>query len=87
MVSRFGGDEFTILLPNAERLLAIQIMERIRSKIASPICIGPTPLVMNISVGIACLNGQQDTLDSLLERADKALYRAKSAGRDRICSE
>ena len=86
LVSRFGGDEFTILLPDTDCSRAIEIMERIRTKLSSPVDIGRISLILKISVGISCLNRQQrDTLDLLLERADQALYRAKSTGRDKIC--
>ena len=58
-------------------------MQRVRLSLAShPIDLGGKPVSMTISVGIASPADKEETLDTLLERADLALYRAKEAGRN-----
>jgi len=81
--ARFGGDEFVLLLPETSLDQAYDVMQRVRLSLAShPVDLGGKPVSMTISVGIASLVDKEETLDTLLERADLALYRAKEAGRN-----
>lgn len=83
-VFRYGGEEFVILLSNTSEELAVQIAERLRCTIESLNCESDGKKVpTTVSIGIASLrNG--DTISKLLERADQAMYRAKTSGRNQI---
>jgi len=92
VAARYGGEEFVILLPKTGSASGELLAERIRSEIASiPIDVGKQDgVTVTVSIGIAGIVPQQDDLDlktvgeSLIARADVALYRAKSAGRDQV---
>ncbi|GAB4348378.1 MAG: GGDEF domain-containing protein [Gammaproteobacteria bacterium] len=82
---RYGGEEFVALLPNTDQKGALQLAERIRKAMAShPVTYGEQSTKVTVSIGIASL-GENDTdsPETLFERADKALYQAKSEGRNR----
>ena len=82
LVGRYGGEEFVILLENTSLHTANQVAERIRRRIAAgPIHLGGANVEVTVSQGLAlCHEG--DDVQSLLKRADQAMYRAKSAGRN-----
>jgi diguanylate cyclase (GGDEF)-like protein len=86
VVGRIGGEEFAILLPETSRVQAIEVAERLRTRIANTSI--PTDLDLTIeftvSIGVASLSSEDDTLDVLLSHADNALYKAKSAGRNQV---
>lgn len=86
---RFGGEEFIVLLPGASPEVARSVGENIRQTIERLRLIRRHDKLaisaFTISVGIATRTGS-DTLDSLFDRADKALYEAKSSGRNRVIS-
>ena len=86
VVGRYGGEEFVLLLPGTELEGAREVAERLRARIAALTLEldeeGSPPLVLTVSIGFAAL-GPGDTLEHLLASADAALYRAKSAGRNR----
>lgn len=92
VAARYGGEEFVILLPNTDTASGELLAERIRAEIGSmPIDIGKQESVaVTVSIGIACAAPPQSdpdlktTGESLIARADVALYAAKSAGRDRL---
>jgi diguanylate cyclase (GGDEF)-like protein len=84
LVGRFGGEEFSVLLMDADREQALAVAERIQRGIR-PLTIGRTGLQLTVSVGVALPPaGRPSDVDALLEKADRALYAAKVAGRDRI---
>jgi diguanylate cyclase (GGDEF)-like protein len=95
LVGRFGGEEFSLLLPQAEAVDAYRIAERIRAHIsAMPIDVhedpAAEPVRLSISIGVAALgarwgSGIGGQLTDLLAAADAALYKAKQDGRDRVC--
>lgn len=92
VIGRFGGEEFVILLPETALEQALIVAERIRSSIErmdfQPLSEWqPKSLQMKVtvSIGVASLHPERDGLLELLTRADKALYKAKAAGRNRIC--
>jgi diguanylate cyclase (GGDEF)-like protein len=87
-LARYGGDEFAILLGGSSHQNALQIAERIRSAVAATgYEAGPGERIrLSVSIGVATHPTHGDTLESLLEAADKAMYRAKSLGRNRVCS-
>jgi diguanylate cyclase (GGDEF)-like protein len=91
LIGRFGGEEFSILLPATAATEAGRVAERLRGRIADePIAVGDgrdTSVLVDItvSVGVAELPGTGQDLDELLAAADAALYEAKNAGRNRIC--
>ena len=85
VVGRYGGDEFALLLPEIDTNVAANVGERLRYKIQSAPIIADTAQVwVTISLGVTKLTSEQDDLDTLLSRADKALYLAKNLGKNRI---
>ena len=86
IIGRVGGEEFAILLPETAEQEAIRVAERLRQAIANvkiPLGHG-LPLSITVSIGITSLMSKDDNIDVLLSFADKALYEAKNAGRNRI---
>jgi diguanylate cyclase (GGDEF)-like protein len=90
IVARYGGDEFMVILPETEETLAIDIAERLRSNVERSIVLpgggapGKGPHTLTSSIGIACYPGHGKTIELLLDNVDKALYRAKNKGKNRI---
>jgi len=83
IVTRYGGDEFVLLMPETEMHNAARILERIRRQ-AKTISI-PKFCNVTISCGLAQWNGSpDDTPLSILKRADAALYQAKNEGRNKV---
>ncbi|MEJ7807529.1 MAG: GGDEF domain-containing protein, partial [Telluria sp.] len=80
MLGRFGGDEFVALLPQNDHAAGLAIAERIRAHVADSKLEGAHPLTA--SFGIASLQ-EGDTYETLFQRADQALYKAKQDGRNR----
>jgi len=80
-LARWGGEEFVILLPNTHLKEAILIAERLRK--AVNIKIEPITKPISISFGVTQYV-EEDTTDSVLSRVDKALYKAKTRGRNRV---
>lgn len=82
LIARFGGDEFAVLLPDTSANKALDIADRVRNGIVRQIrSVLDNASSVTVSMGLAELRAD-DTLDALLQRADKALYRAKAAGRN-----
>lgn len=86
LAARYGGDEFIILLPATTRIEVEEAAERLRAAIeATPIESGGTAIYVTASLGVAAFSGQENIpLEKILERADKALYQAKAANRNRV---
>ena len=82
LIARFGGDEFAVLLPSLDVAQAREAGERLRHRIVE---LSPPSLAtaITISVGV-CRGGATDDVDSLVQRADEAMYTAKALGRNRI---
>ena len=88
VVARYGGEEFAVILPETGHEVALAVAERIRSKIRAHVFTGKgqKPARMTASLGIASHPTSETTPEELIDRADKALYKAKNLGRDRVCS-
>jgi diguanylate cyclase (GGDEF)-like protein len=86
ILGRFGGEEFVILLPETKLEDAKNIAERLRQLIAgTPIKTEIGPVRTTISIGIAIKEKTASiSIDQLLSRADRAMYSAKQAGRNRV---
>lgn len=86
IIGRIGGEEFSILLPETSRDQAIKAAERLRSRVANTNIPSDHGLAIEftVSIGIASLSSEHDTLDVLLSHADNALYRAKESGRNQV---
>ncbi len=85
ILGRYGGDEFSILLPETDLATANVIAGRLRRAIAKyPISTDDGLLSITISVGIAKATEEMSDLDALLNLADSAMYSAKQGGRDRV---
>lgn len=84
LYARYGGEEFMVLLPQSDGAEALTVAERIRQAIAEQDFITPQGVAaVTVSLGIASLDGPDDSLESLIQRADDAMYQAKAGGRNR----
>jgi diguanylate cyclase (GGDEF)-like protein len=85
-IGRYGGEEFVVLLPDANKAEAIAIAERLKQAIDEPFAAdSPMAVVGSIAVSIGVADGEQGTrVDDVLAKADAALYRAKAMGRDQV---
>lgn len=81
---RYGGDEFGVLLPDTDLAGAASIAERVRSQIAAADMQSSAGIRCSVSIGIALADGPADDVRQWIARADRALYRAKTLGRNRI---
>jgi diguanylate cyclase (GGDEF)-like protein len=80
-VSRFGGDEFAILLDSVQDVRdATRIAERINNELGLPIRIGPREIASSASIGIAISHEGHQRAEQVLSDADAAMYRAKASG-------
>ncbi len=87
IVCRWGGEEFILLLKDTSPAQARELGEKLRQQIEqSAFSHQGQNLTITTSIGLAQLQAQ-DSLDQLIARADRALYRAKQAGRNRLCEE
>ncbi len=85
-VARYGGEEFLLVLPESSREDALQLAERLRRAIETrALSHEGTALSVTASFGLStCRHVAEETSDTLLARADEALYKAKEAGRNRV---
>lgn len=83
LLARFGGEEFAMILPNTDLEQATQIAERVRIAIESTRVEFYPDIQLTLSLGVASLLPNDD-MNSLLARADRALYQAKKNGRNRV---
>ncbi len=85
VVARVGGEEFAVLLPSSGLDAAVAVAERLRGLVAGrPVAYDGALIACTISAGVAVCDGEALGLDGLMKRADRALYAAKAAGRDRV---
>jgi diguanylate cyclase (GGDEF)-like protein len=90
LAGRFGGEEFSMVLPQTRAVDAIRIAERIREGIAglsviAPGAVGGERVQFTVSIGVAALDaGTERSYSQLMAAADAALYRAKNCGRDQV---
>ena len=84
VAGRFGGEEFIVLMRDADRERALSIAERLRSAIETSGLAYADGAPITISVGVTYARASDVSSEMLIERADKALYRAKNTGRNRV---
>jgi two-component system cell cycle response regulator len=84
-LSRYGGEEFLILLPGTGRDAALAVADRVRMAVAAePVSAGDRSLSITLSLGLATTADAPAAVEPLIAAADAALYRAKDAGRNRV---
>lgn len=84
VVARFGGDEFVVLLPDTDTTVAREVAERVRAHCNEALMLTHVTIRYTCCLGVASREGLEDSLDEMLARADRALYLAKTSGRNRV---
>lgn len=83
-IARFGGEEFALLLPETPLLGGVQLLENLRANIQQcPFHFKGARIEVTFSAGVSAF-GPGDTAEQVFERADRAMYRAKESGRNRV---
>ncbi|HRD64835.1 MAG TPA: sensor domain-containing diguanylate cyclase [Candidatus Competibacter sp.] len=87
VICRWGGEEFVVLLPETNLEMLISWAERVCKLLASTVIRQDNEQTTNItaSFGVMATSGKKETIDTLIEKADKALYRAKERGKNQVC--
>lgn len=78
---RLSGDEFVLVLSEGDAEQVGQVIERLQEQLSAPLPLGDTSMVISASIGVAMFPGDGRDMETLLHRADMAMYQAKSAGR------
>ena len=90
LVARLGGEEFVVIMPDTDGESALQVAERLRQRIGDTkfeIRAPEKEITVTVSVGVAVGGRVGDTADTLIKRADEALYEAKRSGRNRVIAD
>ncbi len=83
--ARYGGDEFVVLLPETPPEGAMDVAERMRKSMAAkPLVFDGKQVTSTVSIGVASYPVDGQTMDAIVARADRALYKAKTTGRNRV---
>ncbi len=87
-LARYGGEEFVIIFPETSNFLAVKVSERVRSAVdkKSLLIRGIGRKKMTISIGVASFPDNAETAPELIHSADRALYRAKQMGKNRVAT-
>jgi diguanylate cyclase (GGDEF)-like protein len=84
-VARIGGEEFALLLPETNEAAALIIAERLLAQVRECVYpIGDENIGLTVSIGVASATPSMSGIETLIKRADDALYEAKRSGRDRV---
>ncbi len=89
LVARYGGEEFVVIMPDTNAEIALRVADRLRNHVAREAFKVEgldTPLEVTVSMGVTTAMEPDETADIILERADRALYQARSDGRNRAIS-
>lgn len=84
MVARYGGEEFVVVFPETNKRAATRVLEKLRKEIARVKLSAYPDVQATASIGVASFPDDADDQESLLKRADEALYRSKLAGKNRV---
>lgn len=84
LVSRIGGDEFLIVLPDIDEPVAAKLAHRLVEVVADEVFIAPSEIPVTISIGMAAARGDHVNIETLWASADRALYAAKNEGRNMV---
>ena len=85
VVARLGGEEFVVLLPGCDERAALAVAQRLCERIAEHEVVAEGVAVRcTVSVGVAMMDSDVDSVEALIERADRAMYAAKAGGRNRV---
>ncbi|MBW8311104.1 MAG: GGDEF domain-containing protein [Rhizobium sp.] len=88
LLGRLGGEEFIVLMPSTDSGSAVAAAERIREAFsAQPLVLGEQRRPVTLSIGVAVLAPADRQFSQLLQRADRAMYAAKKAGRDLVMAD
>lgn len=90
IAARYGGEEFAIVLPHTEGEMGLRVAERILAAVREFVFLAdsrPTHITVSAGVATFAAGDSIDSADALLRAADRALYRAKESGRDRVVFE
>ncbi|WP_054309908.1 GGDEF domain-containing protein [Mesorhizobium sp. 1M-11] len=88
VAARVGGEEFCVILPNVDLKMAVKFAEHIRMKTEEKkVAWVNEQIAVTVSVGVAYTAKGEENFNTLLERADQALYKAKTGGRNRVGSD
>ncbi len=86
--SRYGGEEFAVIMPELELPQAVKVAERLRKAVEDAVFLGPDAKAehrVTISIGVACITGKDEIKpEELVKKSDDALYRSKRNGRNRV---
>ena len=83
--ARYGGDEFVVLLPETPAAGAVDVAERIRDSMsAKPLLFDGKTVPCTVSIGVASFPEDGQSMDAIVGRADRAMYKAKNGGRNRV---
>jgi diguanylate cyclase (GGDEF)-like protein len=85
---RYGGEEFAVILPSTELMLARQVAERCLNALRETLIpLDETDLQVTASIGVAVADNSAQTTESLIENADECMYEAKRGGRNQVVSK
>ncbi|HEX5693172.1 MAG TPA: GGDEF domain-containing protein [Arenimonas sp.] len=88
ILGRLGGEEFAVALPGAKRIHALAVGERVRTAVQQHCrSVGEEVVELTVSVGAAEHLGPDESLDALVDRADRAMYTAKDSGRNMVVAD
>jgi len=86
IVARIGGEEFCVLLPYTNNKVAFTVAEKLREIVANTkIAVASDDITMTISIGVSQVDKADTDYTAIVKRADKNMYKAKEAGRNKVC--